>query len=390
MRVIWIMNAGGLPLRKGGAAAGGDVRLYEVSRRWDSCYDQLLLTTSGGEQVFRMLGSTMKMQLLPASVFIKYEPFWAFNFYSYCITAINSVLRQSKLPKGDVVITASDYFCCVVPALRIKKRNPQTRWVAWIHHRTKSPKERPGNPIVNRVMYFLQTWSLKKIAQNADVACVIGKDTEDSCSAELIQYGMDSSSIISIQNGMSHKEVPQEEISKCVDAVMVGVRPNKGMYDIVPVWREVNRIRPGTTLRLMGRMSDTSVLEKDIAEAGLSDLITLIKPESGFLDTHEFYKMIKESRVMFAPSYEEGWGIAVCEAMACGLPVVAYDLPVYRKIFGDALLKIPIGDTSSFAQTICRLLSSQTEYDEYRNKGLECSKQYDWDTIAERDKEYLK
>lgn len=26
-------------------------------------------------------------------------------------------------------------------------------------------------------------------------------------------------------------------------------------------------------------------------------------------------------------NYEEGWGIAACEAMACGLSVVAYDLP---------------------------------------------------------------
>ena len=41
--------------------------------------------------------------------------------------------------------------------------------------------------------------------------------------------------------------------------------------------------------------------------------------------------VVKSVLVFVFPSHEEGWGIAICEAMACGLAVVAYDLPAYER-----------------------------------------------------------
>lgn len=45
------------------------------------------------------------------------------------------------------------------------------------------------------------------------------------------------------------------------------------------------------------------------------------------------YSLLKSSKVFVFPSHEEGWGIAVCEAMAAGLPIVAYDLAPFREFF---------------------------------------------------------
>ena len=38
------------------------------------------------------------------------------------------------------------------------------------------------------------------------------------------------------------------------------------------------------------------------------------------------------------PSYAETFGLVILEALSCGLPVIARDIPEFREIFGDAVL----------------------------------------------------
>jgi glycosyltransferase involved in cell wall biosynthesis len=328
------------------------------------------------------------MTLLPASLILRKEPFISFRLWSYVVTSVVAVCRPRRVPDADVVITVSDYFCDILPALILKKRNPKVRWVAWIHHRETPPRERPGNPLVNRLVWQMQAWSFRKVAQVADEAWTYETDAGDLVRAELLRLGMRDAQVCRMKCGMELGDVPAEDVPKRVDAVMVGVRPNKGMYDIVPVWKEVARRRPGTTLRLMGGMVDTVPLVEDFKRHGLDGLVSIFK-SGGWVDTPTHYRTLKEARVMFAPSREEGWGIAVCEAMACGLPVIGYDLPTYRRIYGDSFVKIPIGDTATFAAEICKMLDSAAEFEAFQKKGLQCAQQYGWDAIAEEDWAYL-
>ena len=51
---------------------------------------------------------------------------------------------------------------------------------------------------------------------------------------------------------------------------------------------------------------------------------------------------------MVTPSYEEGWGIALAEALYCGAVSVCYELPHYRGIFGDYPAYARVGDVGDF------------------------------------------
>lgn len=393
MKIIWIMNGCGLVKD---VVTGGPIRLHAISSRWNNKenVDQILLTTIGGKGLAERFGSILDMKVLPASILLKNEPFLPFRLYSYIITSLFAKLKTIKLignleSNNNIIITASDYFCDIIPAIIIKKKYQKSKWIAWIHHRETNPKKRPGNRIVNSLMYSIQKWSLKKIAHFADEAWTYETEAGDYVFNELINSGMQDNQIHRMKCGIELKEITKDDIKKQVDAVMIGVRPNKGMHDITPVWKEVIKQRPGTTLRLMGGMVDIDLLIKKFKEEGLNNVITVFKPKDGYMDTKIYYETIKEASIMFAPSREEGWGIAVCEAMACGLPVVGYDLPTYRQIYNDSFIKIPIGDTELFAHEICRILDSKVEFDKYQNKGFECSKKYDWDLIANEDWEYI-
>ena len=390
-RVLWILNGCGL---EGGSVTGGPVRFHEVSRRWGGgdCA-QHLLTTSGGETMLRGMGCAIPSTVVSASLLLRREPCRAFRLWSYLVTSLAWRRARRGLeaflqggPKESTAITVSDYFCDIVPALRLK-RETGCRWVAWIHHRETPPSERPGNRLVNTLTYKMQEWSLRQIARHADEAWTYATDAGDLVRERLLAFGMEPSRMRIMKCGVNVAEIAAapEPAEKGFDAAMIGVRPNKGMYDIVPVWGKVTALRPGTTLRLMGGMSGEGAVLDEIAARGLSGAISAFRPEGGFLPAADYYAQIKTARILFAPSHEEGWGMAVCEAMAAGVPVVGYDLPVYRRIYGDAFIKVKCFDFDDFARQVVRLLDDPALYAEYRRRGIACAASYGWDAIAADD-----
>ena len=186
----------------------------------------------------------------------------------------------------------------------------------------------------------MQRWSFKRIAARADAAWINDTLAGDEIERRLLALGMPASRIRRMQNGIDLAAITSARPQTlATDAVMIGVRPNKGLHDIIPIWERVQKLRPGTTLTLMGGMSGETEVVNEIERLKLP--ITVFKPANGFLPAAEYYANIKEAKILFAPSHEEGWGIAVCEAMAAGLPVVAYDLPAYQKIYCGAYKAIP-------------------------------------------------
>jgi glycosyltransferase involved in cell wall biosynthesis len=110
----------------------------------------------------------------------------------------------------------------------------------------------------------------------------------------------------------------------------------------------------------------------------------------GYLDDEEAFGILKSSKIFVFPSHEEGFGISILEAMTCGLPVVAYDLPTYKSIYGNNILKVPIGDFKQFAENILKLLNEKQIRDDIGLKGQEFIQKYDWDEIAEGELKILK
>ena len=91
--------------------------------------------------------------------------------------------------------------------------------------------------------------------------------------------------------------------------------------------------------------------------------------------------LIKSSKIFIFPSYNESFGIALLEAVSCGLPSFAYNLKAYKQIYkNNEVLTFPIGDFKKMALSIIKTLSNK----DFKNpKGQLLLNNYSWPKIAQ-------
>ena len=95
--------------------------------------------------------------------------------------------------------------------------------------------------------------------------------------------------------------------------------------------------------------------------------------------------ILQATTIFVRPSLTEGMSLAILEAMACGLPVVASDIEGNAEIIdnGKTGCLVPPTDSKALAETIEFLLSNPKIASEIgKNARKKTEKFYDWERIA--------
>lgn len=171
------------------------------------------------------------------------------------------------------------------------------------------------------------------------------------------------------------------------DALFVGRHvKTKGIFDYIEVLSEVVKHKPNFRFASIGACSPEikSQLIHQLKKRGLRKnwhFFDIVKEE-------DKYKIIKQTKVMWFLSSLEGWGIVPQEALGCGVPVLNYDLPVYKEHIKKckAAYFVPINDWRAAATKAIELDKMDTKERKALGKvGQEFVKQYDWERVAKRD-----
>jgi len=115
----------------------------------------------------------------------------------------------------------------------------------------------------------------------------------------------------------------------------------------------------------------------------LEDHIT----ELPFVHERVLAAIYRRAALLLQTSDREGFGLPVAEAMTCGTPVIASDLPALREVGGPVTTYCPVGDVDSWTAAASALLEERANDHERwrirRTDGIAWARRFDWQAHAQ-------
>lgn len=165
------------------------------------------------------------------------------------------------------------------------------------------------------------------------------------------------------------------------DARIVGavarLTAQKGLDDLLRAFARVAPDRPDALLVLVGEGPEAAALDALAAELGLSARVRRV----GF--RRDVPEVLRALDVLAMPSRWEGFGLALVEGLAAGLPCVATAVDSLPGVLGDAGLLVPPGDVAALAAALGRLLDEPELRADLARRGPERARRFDVRAMVE-------
>jgi len=123
----------------------------------------------------------------------------------------------------------------------------------------------------------------------------------------------------------------------------------------------------------------TKMIDDKIVKNGLNKEV-VIAPYIEDADMPAVYNL---ADLLVFPSLLEGFGLPMIEAMKCGIPVVASDIPVLSEVVSGAAALMDSQDPKQLADKIFEVLNDKNLRDDLIRRGLERSKLFSWERTAD-------
>ncbi len=102
----------------------------------------------------------------------------------------------------------------------------------------------------------------------------------------------------------------------------------------------------------------------------------------GYVERAQYSELLARAEVLVVPSFGEGFGLPVLEAMAAGVPVVCSDIPVLREVGGNAAQYVNPHNPDDIARGIEAVLSNEMLQSEMIARGKERARECTWERCA--------
>jgi glycosyltransferase involved in cell wall biosynthesis len=126
-------------------------------------------------------------------------------------------------------------------------------------------------------------------------------------------------------------------------------------------------------------------LRKMMRDLKIEDKVAFpFEPTRGASYGTELVSVLTDSRMMIYPSKMDTAPMSIMDSLACGLPVIAYDIPGVRETYGkcDAVILVPPGDIAALTRETISLLKDDVRWSQLKEKAIAFCRQKSWDKVA--------
>jgi glycosyltransferase involved in cell wall biosynthesis len=192
------------------------------------------------------------------------------------------------------------------------------------------------------------------------------------------------------KTAVTHEGIAEVFFAKPASPTEHSVTPARPYLLFVGTWEARKGIR---TLLEACRRVNSSGARVDLVLAGkpgwrMGEMLDALRGEPNVTlierpSDDQLARLYRSALALVYPSEMEGFGLPVAEAMACGCPVIATDLPSIREFAGDCPLYIRAGDSGALARHVGDLLAGGPQLDARREAGRGAVAWLRWREIGE-------
>jgi glycosyltransferase involved in cell wall biosynthesis len=235
-----------------------------------------------------------------------------------------------------------------------------------------------NNRFMSNSAKFLE-WMAIRLAKKI---IVVSKTSAIRC----MQLNLPKEKIAIIPNGIDARcigEVKPDSENHDSDIAFVGrLVPHKGVEFLLKATKILKaNFRKDIRVNIIGQGPLKEHLMLLTRELGLKSNVRLLDD----LDDHqEVMSYLKSSKLFVLPSFMEGFSIATIEAMACGLPVITFDVEsnAAREHVTDFVNGFKVKpNVDDLASSIMSLLTDPALREKMGRNARNYSAKYDWDRV---------
>ena len=319
------------------AKLGHEVVCLSVDRRFRWYYRKFGITKQQKEGV-----TAYNSFLMPNTIVRKL--FGEKILYKFRLWQLNKLFKRAIYEIGSPDILYSHYLFITQEAVALKKAYniPLVAIEHWseLQKSTLSPRIQQYTKSYNNVDQL--------IAVCGSLQSAIKRHTN-----------IDSKIIYNMVGGEFHYfPTPSSSIVRFITTGSLIYR--KGFDLLAKAFTQLNMPKDKWKLKIIGEGEEHALLQKQIEEAGFKNNIQLV----GSKNKDEIAKMLNESDIFVLPSRNENFSVAVLEALACGLPVVASICGGIRECIDDKNgLLFEVNDVDGLANCLNYMFHHYQEYD---------------------------
>jgi len=378
LRILYVNKVS--PLTHGGA----ELRLREISSR----------LASRGHEVHVVCGKNFPE--LPdhqrvEGVHIRNVtvlPSWLFRFrklsfflarYLFYFVSLPAILRSAR--KADIVV---DCATPVVSGAGIISKLLGKPCVVTVHETFGSNWFRLKGLVTATLGYLAEVYFF---TQTYDAYITVSQQT----AAAIVKHGKPPERVHHIRNGVRvHQPArPVQPAGVRLPEVVCTSRliKQKNIASLLKAWKSATVESKNIRLRIVGDGPERKSLEKLADILSISESVTF----EGHITEERKWALMHQASAFAFPSLQEGFGIVLLEAMAAGLPVVVYDLPVFREFLkdGEHGYVVPLNDHAQMADRLLGLLQNDSLRHEISERNVQYARQFTWERVTDQEENTL-